>query len=105
MSTQSVVPVGAYCSFTEATPRWELPLALSETAPIRGVPGGVRLTVIVLKSAAAVIEPVEYELAVKSAPDALAPPPSASAARMMSAARLTPPPPRAPRDAATGRPG
>ena len=73
MSTQSLVPVGAYWIFTDAMPRSEVAVALSGTVPVSGEPGLVRLTATVLKSAAVAIDAVEYELAVKSAPDAPAP--------------------------------
>jgi len=85
-STQSPVPVGAYWIFTDAIPRSEVAVALSATALVSGEPGLLRLTTTVLKSAAVVIEAVEYELAVKSAPDAPAFPPTASA-RSPTAAR------------------
>ena len=90
MSTQSLVPVGAYWIFTDAMPRSEVAVALSGTVPVSGEPGLVRLTATVLKSAAVAIDAVEYELAVKSAPDAPAPPPRASMSRTMAASRAIP---------------
>ena len=90
MSTQSLVPVGAYWIFTDAMPRSEVAVALSATVPVSGEPGLLRLTTTVLKSAAVVIDAVEYELAVKSAPDAPALPTTASTSAAMAASRAIP---------------
>src|SRR3954453_23484174 len=105
MSTQSGVPAGADWNVTEAIPRPAVAVALTGTLPVRVEASAPSETATVLKSAAAVSDPVEAEFAVKPAPDAVIPPVKASATSKERSARLTPPPPPACRAGARGRPG